>query len=71
MAVRKSGPPPPGQTSVFHAVTPNCRMALCATEPGAGSEWADPAGTQVTCRACLRRLSRIGGRPAAQTAATG
>ncbi len=27
---------------VYHAVTPHCRMALCAVEPGAWLEWAEP-----------------------------
>lgn len=60
-ARRKAGPPRPGRPPVFHAVTPNCRMALCADEPGAGSDWAGPAGPEVTCPACLRRLARLEG----------
>jgi hypothetical protein len=36
-------------------------MALCAEEPGSGSNWAEDAGVAVTCRACLARLERLGG----------
>ncbi|HVY13691.1 MAG TPA: hypothetical protein VHB27_00585 [Rhodopila sp.] len=59
VALRKDGPhrrPP-----VFHAVTPFCRMALCAAEPGAGSGWAEPPSSSVTCPACLTRLRRLRG----------
>ncbi len=44
---------------MYHAVTPHCRIALCATEPGAGSAWAEPPASTVTCRVCLRRLARL------------
>ena len=47
--------------SVFHAVTPHCRMALCADEPGPGSDWADRLGTEVTCAICIKRLNRLVG----------
>ena len=43
---------------VFHAVTPFCRIALCSTEPGVKSGWAEPPANQVTCPECLRRLAR-------------
>ena len=45
----------------YHAVTPNCRIALCATEPGARSGWAEPPSTTVTCRVCLEKLARLRG----------
>jgi hypothetical protein len=60
MARRKARPAPPGRASLFHAVTPHCRMSLCAVEPGAGSSWAEPPAEAVTCPECLRRLARIG-----------
>ncbi len=44
---------------VFHAVTPFCRIALCSTEPGVKSGWAEPPAVQVTCTECLRRLARL------------
>jgi hypothetical protein len=44
---------------VFHAVTPFCRIALCSTEPGGKSSWAEPPAVQVTCTECLRRLARL------------
>jgi hypothetical protein len=37
-------------------------MALCATEPGAASGWAEPPSDQVTCRVCLDRLRRLNAR---------
>src|SRR4051812_29644492 len=58
VALRKAGHLSPGRSPVFHAVTPYCRMSLCADEPGAGSSWAEPPGSDVTCRVCLRRLGR-------------
>jgi hypothetical protein len=48
-----------GRTPLYHAVTPQCRVALCATEPGAGSGWAEPASDTVNCPACVARLSRL------------
>jgi hypothetical protein len=48
-----------GRMPVFHAVTPFCRIALCSTEPGAKSKWAEPPANNVTCRECLRRLARL------------
>src|SRR3954452_2049045 len=57
--LRKSGQARPGRGRVFHAVTPHCRMSLCADEPGAGSAWAEPPGNEVTCRACLKRPMRF------------
>lgn len=51
---RERSPP-----SVYHAVTPHCRIALCAQEPGAGSSWAEPPGAEVTCQACLKRLELL------------
>ena len=45
--------------AVHHAVTPNCRPALCGAEPGASSWWAEPPGEAVTCPACLRRMQLL------------
>ena len=59
VALRKGGRMPNGQAPVFHAVTPHCRPALCAAEPGAGSRWAEPPGDKVTCPVCLARLARL------------
>ena len=61
VALRKSGHVSSSRSRVFHAVTPFCRMSLCADEPGPGSHWAEPPGQQITCPACLRRLARLGG----------
>ena len=47
------------RSPVYHAVTPHCRMALCAIEPGAGSGWAEPPAEKVTCTPCLQRLARL------------
>ena len=47
--------------SAYHAVTPFCRIALCCTEPGVKSGWAEPPAAHVTCRECLRRLTRLSG----------
>lgn len=59
MAVRKAGGIRAGdQKPVFHAVTPECRMALCGAEPGPRSAWSGPADA-VTCSACLARLARM------------
>jgi hypothetical protein len=55
----KSGRAPTGRQKLFHAVTPNCRMALCATEPGPGSDWAEPPGDHLTCPICRTRLDRL------------
>ena len=57
VALRKAGRS--GRSPVYHAVTPHCRIALCAEEPGAGSGWAEPPAEQVTCLNCLRRLNRL------------
>jgi hypothetical protein len=51
-----------GRPAMYHAVTPHCRMALCATEPGAASAWAEPPSEAVTCRICLGKLQRLGKR---------
>jgi hypothetical protein len=59
VALRKAGRAPAEVDSVFHAVTPFCRIALCSTEPGVKSRWAEPPAEQVTCRECLRRLSNL------------
>lgn len=59
VALRKAGRTQSGQAPVFHAVTPNCRPALCAAEPGAGSSWAEPPSATVTCPLCLTRLARL------------
>ena len=57
--LRKDGQAPRGRSSVFHAVTPHCRMALCAAEPEARSGWAEPPADHVTCTACLKRLALL------------
>lgn len=62
VALQKAGRSTRGRSPVFHAVTPHCRMSLCADEPGAGSSWAEPPADAVTCPDCLRRLARIGTR---------
>ncbi len=69
VALRKDGPASAaGRAAVYHAVTPNCRMALCATEPGAASGWAEPPSDRVTCRICQLRLERLTARrPGADT----
>jgi hypothetical protein len=59
VALRRARRPTAGRSPVYHAVTPFCRMALCAVEPGAGSSWAEPPGAAVTCPACLKRLAKI------------
>jgi hypothetical protein len=59
VALRKARGPTCGRGPVYHAVTPHCRMALCAEEPGAGSAWAEPPADRITCPECLRRLGRI------------
>ena len=62
-ALRKAGRRPPKfPGAVYHAVTPFCRIALCAAEPGSSSGWAEPPGEQVTCPECRRRLDRLGVR---------
>jgi len=53
VALRKNGPLRMGFEPVYHAVTPNCRIALCSDEPGARSGWAEPPAGNVTCPACL------------------
>ena len=63
VALRKNGPTPPiGRSPLYHAVTPYCRVALCATEPGAGSGWAEPPSDAVNCPACLAKLLRLQNR---------
>ncbi|WP_338663161.1 hypothetical protein VQH23_23865 [Pararoseomonas sp. SCSIO 73927] len=59
VALRKAGRPVPGRERVYHAVTPYCRPALCAEEPGNGSGWEEPPHHEVTCRKCLERLERL------------
>ena len=59
VALRKAGRIFQGTAPVYHAVTPYCRPALCAGEPGAGSGWAEPPSAEVTCPACLKRLKRL------------
>jgi hypothetical protein len=60
VALRKDGPAgATGRAPLYHAVTPFCRMALCATEPGAASGWAEPPSDAVTCRVCLAKLNRL------------
>ncbi len=58
--LRKAGRRHSAQRAVYHAVTPNCRMALCADEPSASSGWDEPPGDEVTCPLCLKRLERLG-----------
>lgn len=60
VALRKARRAAPGRTHLYHAVAPYCRMALCATEPGPGSSWAEPPASAVTCPVCLQRLARLG-----------
>jgi hypothetical protein len=62
VALHKAGPRKPGRAPVYHAVTPQCRMALCAAEPGASTGWAEPPAAHVTCPECLRRLARLRSR---------
>jgi hypothetical protein len=60
VALRKDGPAKAaGRSAMYHAVTPHCRMALCATEPGAASGWAEPPSERVTCPVCLAKLERL------------
>ena len=59
VALRKDGPRTSGTRPVYHAVTPNCRIALCSQEPGSRSGWAEPPAQEVTCPACLKRLARL------------
>jgi hypothetical protein len=60
VALRKDGPAAGNsRAAMYHAVTPHCRMALCATEPGAASGWAEPPSDAVTCRVCLEKLARL------------
>jgi hypothetical protein len=59
VALYKAGRRNPGRAPIYHAVTPHCRMALCAEEPGASTGWAEPPGVGVTCPKCLRRLARL------------
>ena len=40
-----------GRPPIYHAVTPNCRIALCCDEPGSRSSWAEPPA--------FRRLEKI------------
>jgi hypothetical protein len=60
LALRKAGRRLEGCEAVYHAVTPYCRPALCATEPGSSSRWAEPPGEQITCPLCLQRLKQLG-----------
>jgi hypothetical protein len=59
VALRKNGARPNGKRSIYHAVSPNCRMALCSREPGYSSRWAEPPDLQITCPECLRRLAQL------------
>ena len=59
VALRKEGRVARGKRPIFHAVTPYCRIALCADEPGARSGWAEPPAEHVTCIACLKRLALL------------
>lgn len=62
VALRKDGPAAArGRPAIYHAVTPHCRIALCATEPGARSGWAEPPSDCITCPACLNKLLRLRG----------
>jgi hypothetical protein len=74
VALRKDGPSgAAGRKPMYHAVTPFCRIALCTTEPGAASGWAEPPSDSVTCRACLEKLRRLNagvGSPRAGAATT-
>jgi hypothetical protein len=57
-ALRKDGPLR-GRAPVYHAVSPYCRVALCSSEPGVQSGWAEPPADRVTCPVCQRRLERL------------
>ena len=60
VALRKAARRPAvGGRMAYHAVTPFYRIALCSTEPGPSSRWAEPPAEEVTCGECLRRLSRL------------
>ncbi|MBV9811494.1 MAG: hypothetical protein JO326_02015 [Acetobacteraceae bacterium] len=59
VALHKAGRVTGDHPPVYHAVTPHCRPALCADEPGAWSRWAEPPAAAVTCPVCLRRLARL------------
>ena len=59
VALRRARRSPLGHPPVYHAVTPHCRPALCAEEPGAWSRWAEPPAEAVTCPVCLKRLARL------------
>jgi hypothetical protein len=56
----KSGRVPTGRPKLVHAVPPNYRIALCSTEPGAGSDWSEPSDNYLTCSICRIRLDRLG-----------
>jgi hypothetical protein len=62
VALCKAGPRRTGRAPVYHAVTPQCRMALCAAEPGARYGWAELPAARFTCPQCLRRLARLRSR---------
>ena len=63
VALRKDAPAKAaGRSAMYHAVTPGCRIALCATEPGAASGWAEQPSETVTCRICLGKLERLRSR---------
>ena len=47
---------------IYHAVSPHCRMALCAAEPGMRSVWAEPPAHEITCPACRNKLQRLDSR---------
>jgi len=59
-ALRKGGRH--NRRPIYHAVSPHCRMALCSTEPGYSSLWAEPPASEVTCAACRDRLQRLSSR---------
>ena len=61
IALHKAGRISRGRSRVYHAVTPHCRIALCSDEPGASSGWAEPPGNGVTCPACLKAATPLGG----------
>ena len=56
---RAGGRSLPARNPAYHAVTPFCRIALCSVEPGARSRWAEPPAEHITCRECLRRLTKL------------
>src|SRR5438270_21092 len=47
---------------LYHAVTPYCRIALCSTEPGVRSGWAEPPAAGGQSNGMLSAAARAGGQ---------